>query len=145
MKRIVKTFAIGSLLTGVLALEIGFTDPPVVSADQDEVEFIAKRTGRPVLEVQIDQAKGAAAELHGFVKMHSYHDESFGFEAFEEEIVAIQNRILQIRRDKPSLPIIRREKVDLQSDLEQLEQTLPNVGSIQNSYDRLVDKIKNLG
>ena len=145
MKKVVTKTLLGATLLGAFISTSGVTEPQPTQAATLNAQQIAKRSGRSVLDVKMSLAVGDAAELRMGVRYYAVEHPEVDVEPLIEEIGSIQERLIQLRKDKPALSLVRKEREELLKDVEALSGRLPEARYMDKLVSELVQSIKDLG
>lgn len=139
-----KTLLSATLLGAVISTTC-ITNPQPTQAATLSAQQIAMRSGRSVLDVKMSLAVGDAAELRMGVRYYEVEHPDVDVEPLIEEIGSIQERLIQLRKDKPALTLVRKEREELLEDVEALSGKLPETRYMDRLVDELMESIKDLG
>lgn len=145
MKKLITRSLLGATLLGAITTTTGITNPQLTQAATLSAQQIAKRSDRFVLDVKMSLAVGDAAELRMGVRYYEVEHPEIDMESLIDEIGSIQERLIQLRKDKPALPLLRKEREGLLRDVEELSERLPEARYMDRLVDELMESIKDLG
>lgn len=145
MKKLVIKSLLGATMLGVFVSTTGVTNHQPTQAATLSTQQIAKRSGRSVLDVKMSLAVGDAAELRMGVRYYEIEHPDVDVEPLIDEIGSIQERLIQLRKDKPALLFVRKERDGLMEDVEGLSGRLPETRYMGRLVDELMDSIRDLG